>query len=60
MIVVGRTEAKYRKQINDSSQTTQCHIDPIPYMPCDGDDEFFDVKILEEDLKDLYNDNGDL
>ena len=29
-------------------------------MPHDGDGEFFDVKILEEDLNKLYDEDGNL
>ena len=60
MIVVERTKATDWKQINDSSWTTRRHIDPILYMPCNGDGELFGVRILVEDLKDLYNENDNL
>ena len=60
VIVIGHTDVKDWKQINDGSRMTRRHIDPIPYTPCDGDGEFFDVKIPEEDLKDLYDENGDI
>jgi hypothetical protein len=60
VVVVEKTEGKDWKQFNDGSRATRRTIDPIPYTPRDGDGEFFDVKILEDDLSSLYDENGDL
>jgi hypothetical protein len=60
VVVVGRTDAKYWKMISEGSRAARRTIEPIPYTPRDGDGEFFDVKITKEDLKGLFDENGDL
>ena len=60
VVVIGRTEAKDWKQINDGSWSTRRIIDPIPYMPRNGDGELFGLWILEEDLMEMYDENDDL
>ena len=59
-VVVGRTEAKNWKRVTKENIWACRHINPIPYSPREEDGELFDVKILDEDLKDLINENGDL
>ena len=61
-VVVGRTEAKDWKKVTEENVRAGAgrRIDPIPYTPREGDGELFDVKISEEDLKGLIDENGDL
>ena len=59
-VVVGRTDAKAWKRIFQENLWARQCIDPIPYIPCKRDGEFFDVKISDKDLKGLIDQNGNL
>ena len=59
-IVVGCTEAKDWTRVTQENLCAGRWIDPIPYTPCEGDGELFDVKISDEDLKGLIDKHGDL
>ena len=60
MVVVGRTDAKDWKKILKENPRDQWCIDSIPYTPCEGDGDCFDVKISDKGLKGLIDQNGDL
>ena len=56
---MGRTEANDWRKVTKENLRVGRRIDPIPYTPHEGDGELFDVKISEENLKGLFNENGD-
>jgi hypothetical protein len=60
LVVVGRTDAKDWRKVTEANLRSGRSIDRIPYTPREGDGELFDVKISEEDLKGLLDENGDL
>ena len=60
MTVVGRRDANdWQETSKENLRTRQC-IDPIPYTPRDGDGKFFVVKISDEELQGLIDENGNL
>ena len=60
MSVAGRTYDKDWKKITEKDLCAGRDIDPISYAPCNGDGKFFDVKILDEELNGLIDEDGDL
>ena len=57
-VVSGHTDTNDWKRISKEKPRAGWCIGPIPYTPCVGDGEFFDVKISDEDLKGLIEKNG--
>lgn len=53
-------DAKDWKKISKENSRAGRLIGPIPYTPHDGYGEFLDGKILDEELKGLIDENGNL
>ena len=60
VIVVGRRDAKGWEKIPETNIYVGCRIDHIHYTPLNGDGEFFYVRMSDEELKELINNNDNL
>ena len=55
-----RTDPKDWKRIPEGGRARGQIIDPIPYVPHNGEGDKVDVKISAKDLQDIFDDNGDI